>query len=87
MPPDDPNLKIMHFVDLLRTFYLPPSQRLQAINRNKPVLKHLYTVSQLHEARVKFKVGSSKCLFELKFINGVLKIPCLKLADRTEFIF
>ena len=86
MSPNDPNLKIMHFVDLLRTFFLPPSQRGQAIKRDKPI-KHLYTASQLHEAGVKFKVGSSECLFDFKFRNGALEIPCLQLVNRTEFIF
>jgi hypothetical protein len=36
---------------------------------------------------VKFKVGSNKCLFDLKFTNGVLEIPCLTLYDETKSIF
>jgi hypothetical protein len=66
-----PNYKIMHFADLLRTLSLP----------------HLYSASQLDEAGVKFKVGSSECLFDLKFTNGVLKIPCLTLYADTESLF
>jgi hypothetical protein len=47
----------------------------------------LYSASQLDEAGVKFKVGSSNCLFDLKFTNGVLEIPCLKLHNNTEYLF
>jgi hypothetical protein len=84
----DPNLKIRHFVDLLRTSFLPQSisQRQPQRNRGQKVT-HLYTASQLHEAGVKFKVGSSNCLFDLKFTNGVLEIPQFKLSNNTESLF
>jgi hypothetical protein len=82
-----PNLEIMHFVDLLRTFFLPPSHILPERSNDLGVLEHLYTASQLHEAGVKFEVGSSKCLFDLEFTNGVLKIPCLQLYTNTESFF
>jgi hypothetical protein len=36
---------------------------------------------------MKFKVSSSNCLFDLKFTNGVLEIPCLKLHNNTESLF
>jgi hypothetical protein len=86
MSPRDPNLKILHFIDLLRTFFLPPSQRLQQINQGEKVM-HLYTASQLHEVGVKFEVVSNKCLFDLNFTNGVLKIPCVELFNSTESHF
>ncbi|KAK4590944.1 hypothetical protein RGQ29_021228 [Quercus rubra] len=79
-----PNMKIKHFTDLLRIFQLPPPQRLKK-DRNK-LIEHLYSATQLHEAGVKFKVSSSKCLLELNFTNGVLEIPCICLADRTETV-
>jgi hypothetical protein len=77
------DFKIMHFADLFRTFSLPQSQRLQKRKPSKQFIKHLYSASQLDEAGVKFKVGSSECLFDLKFTKGVLEIPCLKLYDYT----
>jgi hypothetical protein len=66
----DLNLEIEHFVDLLRTFFLPQSHRLPQRNHGERVM-HLYTMSQLHEAGVNFKVGLSECLFDFKFANGV----------------
>jgi hypothetical protein len=81
-----PGFKIMHFTDLIRTFSLPQSQRLQQRNPGKQVI-HLYNASQLDEAGVKFKVGSSECLFDLKFTNGVLEVPCLTLYANTESLF
>jgi hypothetical protein len=81
MSPDS-NLKIKCFVDLLRTFYLPPSERLPPQNNGKKAW-NLHTASQLDKTGVKFKVSSSRCLFDLKFKNGVLKIPYLKLYNKT----
>jgi len=84
----DPNLKIRHFIDLLRTSFLPQSISQRKPERNRGIrLTHLYTASQLDEAGVKFKVSSSKCLFDLKFTNGVLEMPSLKLNDNTESLF
>ncbi|XP_059435428.1 uncharacterized protein LOC132168455 [Corylus avellana] len=72
-------------LDLLRTFSLPqPHQLPERIEDNQ--LTHLYSVSQLYEAGVKFKVSSSKCLLDLKFTKGVLEIPCLTLVKPTESI-
>jgi hypothetical protein len=82
----NPNLEIMHFLDLLRTFFLPQSLRLPQ-RGNDVGVEPLYSASQLHNAGVKFKVGLSKCLFDIKFKNGVLEIPCLHLHDGSEFLF
>ncbi|XP_062176224.1 UPF0481 protein At3g47200-like [Alnus glutinosa] len=84
----DPNLKIRHFIDLVRTSFLPQSisQSLSKRNDRKKV-KHLYNANQLEEAGVKLKVGSSKFIFDLKFKNGVLEIPSLKFDDKTESLF
>ncbi|XP_062176228.1 UPF0481 protein At3g47200-like [Alnus glutinosa] len=84
----DPNLKIRHFVDLLRTSFLPQSisQSLPKRNRHDKV-RQLYSASQLVEAGVKLKMSSSKLLFDLKFTNGVLEIPTLKFDDKTESLF
>ena len=83
MSPDDPNFETKHLLDLLRTFFLPQSQRLPQRKCGKNVM-HLYSVSQLHKAGVKFKLSSSKCIFDLKFKNGVLKIPSFKVYHGIE---
>ncbi|XP_062176264.1 UPF0481 protein At3g47200-like [Alnus glutinosa] len=83
MSPDS-NLEIIHFLDLLRTFFLPPRP---PEGGNDVGGKPLYSASQLHDAGVKFKVGSSKCLFDLKFTNGVLEIPHLELYNNSESLF
>ena len=70
-------MKIKHFIDLIRTFLLPPSDRLpQAGNHN---VKLFYSATKLYEAGVKFKVSPSKCILDFKFKNGVLEIPQLSL--------
>ena len=79
-------MEILHFTDLLRFFQLRP----QLPNRVKKVSFPKYSVTQLHEAGVKFhkcvrdKEASSKCILDLSFENGVLKIPLLEFQDNTE---
>ncbi|KAA8525431.1 hypothetical protein F0562_007302 [Nyssa sinensis] len=74
------NFKVCHFTDLIRTLYLPTSERPP---RTREKFQFLPTATELHEAGVKFKMGSSKCLFDIKFSKGVLEIPCFKIQDST----
>ncbi|XP_050258854.1 UPF0481 protein At3g47200-like [Quercus robur] len=79
---DLPNVEIDHFTDLLRTVQLPPPKKQP--KRRYQQIRLFYTATQLHEAGVKFEVGTSECCFDIKFEKGVLKIPMLELNDWTE---
>ncbi|XP_052197437.1 UPF0481 protein At3g47200-like [Diospyros lotus] len=84
LQPDGVSLR--HFTDLLRIFYLPPSERLQERSEVGNILDHLYTASELVEAGLRFKVDKTKkCLLELQYHKGVLTMPRLDVSDRTEF--
>ncbi|KAA8525402.1 hypothetical protein F0562_007257 [Nyssa sinensis] len=76
-----PNFEVRHFLDLIRTLYLPMSKRLPP--RATEEFKFLRSATELHEAGVRFRVGSSKCLLDMKFSKGVLEIPCFKLENKT----
>uniref|UniRef100_A0A2N9G5C5 Uncharacterized protein n=1 Tax=Fagus sylvatica TaxID=28930 RepID=A0A2N9G5C5_FAGSY len=77
-----PSVNIQHFTDLLRFFLLPPTNELPA--RVPEILFPKYSITQLSEAGVKFKVVPSKYLLDLKFKKGVLEIPRLVFYDRNE---
>jgi hypothetical protein len=73
----------MHFVDLLRKFYLPHPQSLP--RRKSQIVEHMYGATQLNEVGLKFEVNrSSKCLLDLQYEKGVLKIPRFTLDNCTE---
>ncbi|XP_062176259.1 UPF0481 protein At3g47200-like [Alnus glutinosa] len=81
-----PNPKpiIMHFVDLLRRFYLPKSLP----KRTTKKVKHVYSATQLDGKGLKFMVDHSRhCLLnlDLDYKKGVLKIPHITLDDITKF--
>ena len=78
------NVKIEHFTDLLRTFQLP--QLMTEPMGHPRRIKRLYSATQLHEAGVKFEIGTSECYFDITFENGVLKIPRITINDMTEVI-
>jgi hypothetical protein len=85
LPPNpEPEPRIMHFVDLLRRFYLPESLP----KRTGKKVKHVYSAAQLDEKGLKFMADHSRhCLLDidLDYKNGVLKIPHITLDDTTEF--
>ncbi|XP_041020533.1 UPF0481 protein At3g47200-like [Juglans microcarpa x Juglans regia] len=59
---------IRHFVDLTKAFLLPSSRNLLPPHESNDLTRsadHLYTVSQLYEVGVKFKVRLCKCLLDL----------------------
>ncbi|KAH0988084.1 hypothetical protein GBA52_015261 [Prunus armeniaca] len=42
------------------------------------------TITELHGAGVKFRVGTTKNLFDIKFEDGILEIPEIQIQDDTE---
>ncbi|KAF5445543.1 hypothetical protein F2P56_034589 [Juglans regia] len=75
--------KVMHFVDLLRYFYLPPHQ-IRLPDRSFKLVNKMHCASQLAEAGLKFKASSSTSILDLKFNEKVLEIPRFKLRNDTE---
>ncbi|GAU26796.1 hypothetical protein TSUD_289010 [Trifolium subterraneum] len=75
-----------HFTDLLRTFLLPSSFNFtpEGTGTIDHAMEQVYSVSQLSEAGLKFKLSNSKCLLDLKFDEGVLKMPRFLVHDSTE---
>uniref|UniRef100_A0A6N2L347 Uncharacterized protein n=1 Tax=Salix viminalis TaxID=40686 RepID=A0A6N2L347_SALVM len=70
-----------HLTDLLRDLMLS-----RAIQRNysPDLVKLKYSAIMLHKAGVRFQVTRDKCLVNIKFDNGVLKIPQLKVDHNFE---
>ncbi|KAM3762784.1 hypothetical protein ACB098_01G371800 [Castanea mollissima] len=79
-----PHLKMKHFLDLLRTFWLPPSEKIP--KRGNDVIKHLHSATQLREAGLAFKKDPSSCLLDIKFTKGALRMPPLTLDNSSETI-
>ncbi|KAM3714925.1 hypothetical protein ACJW31_01G370000 [Castanea mollissima] len=77
-----PHLKMKHFLDLIRTFWLLPSEKLP--KRGNHVVKHLHLATELYEAGLVFKKGTSSCLFDINFTKGALKMPPLTLDNSSE---
>ncbi|KAJ0083404.1 hypothetical protein Patl1_29639 [Pistacia atlantica] len=72
-----------HFLDLIR-LCLQPSE---LGNQNgKLETLSVPTITELHQAGVKFKLGSSNHLFDIRFKNGTLEIPQCTIVDETEFL-
>ncbi|KAK2370102.1 hypothetical protein QL285_083184 [Trifolium repens] len=81
------DISIKHFTDLIRIFHLQLEKRPDR-TEGPTITKHFYSVTELFEAGVTFKVNTkSKCLLELRFLGGVLEIPELTINDWTEILF
>ncbi|WRX29644.1 Protein of unknown function DUF247, partial [Theobroma cacao] len=82
--------KVMYFLDLISSSLLPSSQKPeQSLEAGQVHGEYLYSAVLLHEAGVKFKVSTSRCLLDIEFNqnNGELKIPPLRLDELTESFF
>ncbi|XP_031282951.1 UPF0481 protein At3g47200-like [Pistacia vera] len=72
-----------HLLDWLRVCLQPPE--LHSQNEFKTATTP--TITELEQAGVKFKVGSSKYFSDITFKNGILEIPKLLIAADTEILF
>ncbi|KAF5458874.1 hypothetical protein F2P56_022869 [Juglans regia] len=60
---------IIHFVDLIRIFYLPPPGTLSE-RRSDSKVEKIYCATQLAEAGLTFKKSESQCYLDLKYHEG-----------------
>ncbi|WCJ36959.1 hypothetical protein M5689_018125 [Euphorbia peplus] len=76
---------VNHLIDFLGICLQPSSD--EALNTRKECQSLTTpTISELHRAGVKFKPSKSKCLYDLKFNNGILEIPKFQLRDRDDIV-
>ncbi|KAL9343002.1 hypothetical protein Peur_063433 [Populus x canadensis] len=69
-------MKSRHFTDLLRNFMVNGARKLNGAS--KPIMLR-YSAVRLRAAGVEFEVTEDKCLLNITFAKGVLKIPHLKV--------
>ncbi|XP_073266571.1 UPF0481 protein At3g47200-like isoform X2 [Populus alba] len=81
-PESTPPTDARHFTDLLMKLMLKGA--LKRDNCSKPPIKLKYSAVTLRKGGVKFQVSKDKCLFNVHFKNGVLKIPLLEVDDSLE---
>ncbi|KAK6229055.1 hypothetical protein SCA6_018006 [Theobroma cacao] len=53
----------------------------------KVLREHLPSATQLHAAGVKVRASESKCLFDIKFCDGILETPSLHIWEETAYRF
>ncbi|KAF8031254.1 hypothetical protein BT93_D0450 [Corymbia citriodora subsp. variegata] len=76
---------VKHWLDAIRFSYMW-SVRTGPSEMQKEI-KFIPNATDLVGAGVKLRRSRSKCLFDIKFKNGVLEIPPLNLYDMTESYF
>ncbi|KAF5938365.1 hypothetical protein HYC85_022624 [Camellia sinensis] len=79
IPEEKSPSKVKQIIDCLIS-HLIPRQSLQQTERKFGIP----SATELHEAGVKFKVSSSKNLFDIKFSGNILEIPHTQIVDPTE---
>jgi hypothetical protein len=76
--------EVAHFVDFIIKCQKPSEsdkteKELETIN--------VPSITELHQAGVKFRFKPGKSLIEMKFDRGILEMPLLKIDDDTEILF
>ncbi|XP_062019593.1 UPF0481 protein At3g47200-like [Rosa rugosa] len=77
---------VEHFVDFVRKLYPLPPSRPALQNSHGGQVETLATLNmkELYLAGVRFKVGSSKNIFDIRFNDGTLEIPKITISDQSE---
>ncbi|KAL7251346.1 hypothetical protein ACSBR1_013227 [Camellia fascicularis] len=76
--PQNPAASPNSFVCMSCTF-------LKEATPNVPIKEEfLKSATELHEAGIKFKKVEEGSFFNIKFVNGTIEIPTLKVDDNTE---
>ncbi|KAF8389073.1 hypothetical protein HHK36_025758 [Tetracentron sinense] len=74
-----------HFLDFLLHCFMPSSPN--GLPQGNGWWEVMPSATELHQAGVKFKVGRSRSLLDVKFSKGVLEIPVLVIDVVTETFF
>lgn len=76
--------EVAHFVDFIRKCQKPSES-----DRTKKELEtiNIPSITELHQAGVKFRFKPGKSLLDMKFDRGILEMPRLKIDDDTEILF
>ncbi|KAL7181958.1 hypothetical protein ACSBR1_040802 [Camellia fascicularis] len=86
--------EIKHILDFLRICLIPKQSSQPSEEKNPSKVKQYNnerkfdrpSATELHEAGVKFKVSSSKNLFDIKFSGNILEIPHTRIVDSIEHL-
>jgi hypothetical protein len=86
---NDENFRIIrrpypHLLDLIHNCYLPPAI---AVRSNIGERVSTQRATSLDEAGIVFRKGTTRTLFDLRFRNGALEIPPLRIHDSTVSLF
>ncbi|XP_050219168.1 putative UPF0481 protein At3g02645 [Mercurialis annua] len=77
--------EVKHFVDFLRLRLRPIKPR--QLSKWGVKFEVTRSLTELHEAGVKFKVASTAHLLDIQFSDGVLEIPFIRVTEITEVLF
>ncbi|KAJ9139704.1 hypothetical protein P3X46_030413 [Hevea brasiliensis] len=78
--------QVDHILDFLRICQRPSNLHTESKHKlRKQSAWHAPSATQLHQAGVKFELGSTKNKFDIQFKNGILKIPRSRVTKRKEY--
>ncbi|KAJ0021351.1 hypothetical protein Pint_31145 [Pistacia integerrima] len=80
--------KVGHFVDFVRIRALPSNLNVRKDSKYTTIPKKTTTSSviKLRQAGVKLKIRTSKNLFNIRFSNGKLEIPLIRIRIHRSFV-
>ncbi|KAJ4722916.1 hypothetical protein OWV82_006347 [Melia azedarach] len=86
---ENSNDETKHLLDLVHSNMLASfvETKSNGSASNKGTLGFIQCAAELVEAGVKFKRAYGRNLFDIKFKNGTMTIPCLIIEDQTESYF
>ncbi|KAK2985548.1 hypothetical protein RJ640_014148 [Escallonia rubra] len=77
--------KPKHFLDFIRTCHTVGTSRRKP-GKEEELFTPIPSAAELKEAGIGFKTGSSDRLLDINYSNGVLKVPIIRVYDRSECV-
>ncbi|GKV50145.1 hypothetical protein SLEP1_g56857 [Rubroshorea leprosula] len=80
---------VKHLLDLVHGNWLPSREVTEHYSQapEDSNCSFIRSATELKEAGIRFKRGEGNSLFDIKFRNGVLEIPMIKITDYTESLY
>ncbi|KAJ4722907.1 hypothetical protein OWV82_006339 [Melia azedarach] len=82
--------EVKHLVGFIHDSWLPAPAGMEAYEMNPERYSDwrlICCATEIQEAGIKFQKVEDRSLFDIKFENGVLKIPTLHIGDTSEAVF
>ncbi|XVE81429.1 hypothetical protein DITRI_Ditri15bG0062600 [Diplodiscus trichospermus] len=79
-------MEVKHLLGLINDCWHPSAVEMKAYRKKTKKIEwsFMHCATELQEAGIRFKKSEGNSIFDIKFEDGIMKIPTLEIDDHTE---